>query len=179
MNELIVFQLKDYVIRFKPMIADLINKYKRKYGFGLSEEDLEDLLQDCVLVAYEKSLKPDFILESKLSTFLYAIAKNKLFEKLRVMGRITTREYKDEIEVLEQENYDYSKDELTTLKLKLIKECMKLLSATQLQVFKLYFFHNFSMNRIAIELESNENSMKAQNYKAKTNIKNCVQAKLV
>ena len=177
-NELMNIQLKDYASNFKPMIADLINKNKRKTGISFSEEDIDDLLQDCILIAYEKSLMSDFILESKLSTFLYGIANNKIHEKLRKKQQIITGEYNDEIEVLKQDEYDSLIDEETNFKLKLIKDCMKLLSKTQLKVFDLFFIKNFSLNKIAIEVGSNEDSMKSQNYKAKTSIKNCVQLKM-
>ena len=85
---------------------------------------------------------------------------------------------KHAIRVLKQDEYDSLIDEETNFKLKLIKDCMKLLSKTQLKVFDLFFIKNFSLNKIAIEVGSNEDSMKSQNYKAKTSIKNCVQLKM-
>ncbi|MDX5321780.1 MAG: RNA polymerase sigma factor [Bacteroidota bacterium] len=41
-----------------------------------SPDDVEDVLQDAVIAVWQKASKPDFELTAKLSTFLFAIAKN-------------------------------------------------------------------------------------------------------
>src|SRR5688500_12714660 len=41
-----------------------------------STDDVEDVLQDAVIAVWQKVARPDFELTAKLSTFLFAIARN-------------------------------------------------------------------------------------------------------
>jgi RNA polymerase sigma factor (sigma-70 family) len=54
---------------------------------GLSE-DAEDILQEAVIAVWQLVAKPDFQLSAKLSTLVYAVAKNMWLKKLRKNMRI-------------------------------------------------------------------------------------------
>lgn len=46
-------------------------------------EDAEDVLQEAVIALWKIVLKPEFVLNAKLSTLVFAIAKNMWLKKLR------------------------------------------------------------------------------------------------
>lgn len=54
-----------------PMISKLV----RENGGAIA--DAQDVFQEAIMEAFKKAKQPDFRLESKFSTFLYAIALNK------------------------------------------------------------------------------------------------------
>ena len=67
---------------------------------GGSAEDGADLFQDVLIVFYKKIRTSDFVLNCSLRTFLFAIVKNKWFNKVRkykkeslVMDKIETEEW--------------------------------------------------------------------------------------
>ncbi|MFM7765815.1 MAG: RNA polymerase sigma factor, partial [Sphingomonadales bacterium] len=76
----------------------LVNIYKSQYSMIRSyviknqgrEEDAEDLLQDALIVLWQKVQQGNFVLSSKLSTYMMAICKNlwlKRLGKLQKMDR--------------------------------------------------------------------------------------------
>lgn len=167
--------LTGYVKQFRRMIAQLVNRYNQNNVFN--EDDIDDLLQECIVVLYEKGIDPTFRLTAKASTFVYSVAQNKLREKLKKLNRYQEVPFESEIGEMALEEYDVAQDELKERQKSILRECIKLLSETQRQVFILFSYHNFSMKQIADRFNSNENSMKSQKYKAQENIRECVKRK--
>jgi RNA polymerase sigma factor (sigma-70 family) len=169
--------LKDYVKVFRPMIADLVNKFNKGAFKKLSEEDIDDILQESVIVLYEKSNDPTFSLNAKPSTFIYSVAKNKIHERQKANSKIDISRIEENIELEDKDIYDSSIDEKRLLRKKILAACIKLLSETQKKIFILYNYHNASMKEIAKQFNSNENSMKTQKFKAAIKVKECVKSK--
>lgn len=167
--------LTGYVKQYRPMIAQLVNRYNQNNSF--SRDDIDDLLQESVIVLYEKIIDPAFRLTAKPSTFIYSIAQNKLREKLKKQNRYQEVPFENDIDVLASEEYDLAHDELKEKRKSILRECIKLLSETQRQVFILFNYHNFSMKQVALHFNSNERSMITQKYKAQKNISECVKEK--
>jgi RNA polymerase sigma factor (sigma-70 family) len=176
-NNSIHERLKNYYYIFRPIVADLVNKKGLIKKSFFKEEDINDLLQDSILVLYEKLNDPTFQLTVKDSTYFYRIVENKIFEKLRKGKKHNIVDFED-IPDVEDNQYDAESERINNVKLKLIKECMKQLSKFQYRVLELFFFHSLSMKQIAVILDSSENSMKSQNKKAKDRIKECVETKI-
>lgn len=71
----------------------LNDKDLRKMIFSLviknsgNEEDAVDVLQDALIVLYENIQMGTYKHKSKLSTYLYGVAKNKWYNKLRDKGK--------------------------------------------------------------------------------------------
>lgn len=170
-------QLKNYVSIFRPMIADLVNKYNRNSGIKLLEEDIDDILQESITVLYEKSNDPNFSLNVKPSTYIYAVAENKVRERQKKNSKFTTSDLDGVSNMMEEDGYDRSIDEQRALRRKILRECIQLLNATQKNVFLLYHYHNASMKDIAKQFDSTERSMITQKYKASNKVQECVKSK--
>ena len=170
----IKIELHDYVKRFKPMFASLMRKYNEGQKIKITEEELKDLIQESVLVAFEKVRDPNFTLTSKGSTFLYGIARLKILELLRKKGQIRTIEVDDETLNYFEDKDPLLKEETNSTLNKYLIECMKKLSVMQKRVIELFFYHKLSMKQIALDLKSTEDSVKNQNARAKKALFNCI-----
>jgi len=157
------------------MIAQLVSRYNQNKSFN--EEDIDDLLQESIIVLYEKIIDPTFRLTAKQSTFVYSIAQNKLREKLKKQNRYQEISFESEMVIVEDEEYDLHIDQLREHQRTILRECIKLLSETQRQVFILFNYHKVSMKQIARQFNSNEDSMKSQKYKAQKSVQECVKTK--
>lgn len=71
---------EDLYRRYFRMVEDMVFKYKG------SAEDAKDIFQEALFVFVKKLRQPEFVLTSKASTFLYAIARNLYLKKA---GRAT------------------------------------------------------------------------------------------
>ncbi|MGH1365265.1 MAG: RNA polymerase sigma factor [Calditrichia bacterium] len=54
---------------------------------GGKQEDADDVLQESIVVLWQKAVDPEFVLTSRLSTYVMAIAKNKWRAESRKKGR--------------------------------------------------------------------------------------------
>ena len=62
-----------------------VRKYVREHGGG--NEEAKDAFQEGLLVFYQKTNRPGFILSSKPETFLFGICKLKWLEKMKQKGK--------------------------------------------------------------------------------------------
>ena len=170
-------QLRDYVKVFRPMIADLVNKYNKGAFKKLLEEDIDDILQESVIVLYEKSNDPTFSLNAKPSTYIYKVAENKIHERQKGNSKFNTSRIEESEDIVDGDSYDTSIDEKRSLRKKLLTACIKLLNETQKKVFVLFHYHNASMKEIAKQFNSTERSMITQKYKAFNKVQDCVKSK--
>jgi RNA polymerase sigma factor (sigma-70 family) len=71
----------------------MVHKYVLSSGGNTS--DASDILQEAIIVLWQNVNKSDFVLSSRLSTYIMAIAKNKWRAALRKRGRL---EFSDEMD---------------------------------------------------------------------------------
>ena len=100
-----------------------------------SSEDAEDTFQDAMVVLYNRMKQPNFELTSKPETFLFAVARNLWYKKLRKphMVEVTsshTTVLTDEIKLDEEDKQ--------TLRERLYRVKFKLLSSDCQQVIQLF-----------------------------------------
>ncbi|MCO6495065.1 MAG: sigma-70 family RNA polymerase sigma factor [Bacteroidetes bacterium] len=122
-------------------------------------EDVEDVLQEAVVVVWEKVRDKDFELSSRLSTFLMAIAKNLWLKKLNKTSRI-----------------DFDNDKITAMRLgyyqdfsnekrKIVGEMMNKLDSTCKQILILFYFKDMETKRIAEIMNfANTDVVKSKKY---------------
>lgn len=155
--------------------------YKQHFRFvrtwigktGGSEDDAADICQESMIVLYEKSRSDDFALTCKLSTYLFAIARNLWYKKLQSQPKgllaIDDEEeiniegsYENDIKAhLERESH-YA--QLDTALARLGEPCSTLL--------KSFYFNDKSMQQIASDLGyTNADNAKTQKYKCLTRLK--------
>ena len=76
----------------RAVLGELFVRYEKMIGSyivtnGGSDADAEDILQEAIIVLWQKANAPDFQLTSKVSTFLMAIARNKWMAEMRKRKR--------------------------------------------------------------------------------------------
>ena len=74
-----------------------------------TEDEAEDIVQDTVILAWEKIIRKELVLKSntKLSTYLMGIARNKWYEALRAKGKMAP--IPEDYEEAEEENLEEEK----------------------------------------------------------------------
>lgn len=130
-----------------------------------NEEDALDVLQDALIVLYQKIQLGTFELNVKLTTYIYGVARNIWYKKLRDEGRIIINTKDDYPEIAETD------DELLPNKKELSGALNRLSNAMediseQCRKLLLLFYSGNRMTNIADELGyKNEDS--AKNNKSK------------
>jgi len=163
----------------RPMIANLVNNYNKVNNNYFSEDDIDDILQESVIVLYEKTIDPTFNLTSKPSTYIHSVAENKIREKIRKLKKTNKIIYNDSEEnnSIENKEYDIEKDNNDDWRLKILKECINLLNKTQKKIFTEFYYHKKSMEELAEDFDSTIRTMISQKYKATISVKQCVKTK--
>ena len=140
---------------------------------GGNDEDAEDICQEAMIVLYEKAKSGDFELTSKLSTYLFAIARNLWYKKVqsRPTGLVTMEEgheehiegsYEDDIKAHHERELHY--EQLDSALAGLGEPCASLLRS--------FYFNNNSMQQIASDFGyTNADNAKTQKYKCLARLK--------
>jgi RNA polymerase sigma factor (sigma-70 family) len=163
----------------RPMVSKIVNIYNKNNYNCLNEDDIDDILQESVIVLYEKTIDPTFNLTAKSSTYIYSVAENKTRERIRNYKKRNNKSFEDgdeNISILTEE-YDKEKDEKDDWRLKILNECIQLLNKTQKKIFTEFYYHKKSMEDLSEELNSTIRTMISQKYKATLSIKECVKTK--
>jgi RNA polymerase sigma factor (sigma-70 family) len=95
---------------------DIINYILSKNG---NEDDAADIVQEVILEMNKKIKTGTFVLSSKLTTYLIAIAKYKWFKQLGDRGILI--QYEPEFDDIEEEPQGYSNEQIE-LVLKMLKD---------------------------------------------------------
>lgn len=140
---------------------------------GGNDDDAADICQESMIVLYEKSRNGDFELTSKLSTYLFAIARNLWYKKLqnRQAGVVKIDngdelnigvDYEDDIKAHREREMHY--EQLGHALDKLGEPCASLLRS--------FYFNNNSMQQIAADFGyTNADNAKTQKYKCLARLK--------
>jgi len=125
-----------------PMIQHLIMKNSGQL------DDAKDVFQEAIIQLFLNTREENFILSSKLSTYMYSIARNKWRERMRKQSRTNQVEISDtqidhfavtdgpEVYATEEKI-----ERMESLMLNLTEECQKIL--------RLFYFSRFSLDKIA------------------------------
>jgi len=137
-----------------------------------SESDATIILQDTLVIFWEKARRDDFVLKSKISTFLYAVARKKWLQELTYRKKYTTLEQVSEnpgdsvgIDDTVEEN------ELSGI----VKKCMTQLSTLCQQILTAFYYEDKSMNEISKSFGlANEDVAKSKKYQCKKELERLV-----
>ncbi|MDN5215411.1 sigma-70 family RNA polymerase sigma factor [Fulvivirgaceae bacterium BMA12] len=131
----------------------------RKYN--LSEEDGYDIFQDAVIAFYE-NVKGGKIhqLNYTIKTYLFAIAKNLLLNKLKYNQRF--KDHPDEFDHLINETH-FENDIIVNEKNQFVTAHLEKLGEPCHSILKLFYYDSFSMESIATKLDyKNKDVVKSQ-----------------
>ena len=142
---------------YHALVKNLINKFK------INESNLDDILMEAIMDLYRNIVKDKFKGDSKLSTYFYKIAENKIKDLLR-------KSSKKNVFNIENGNgatkniYDiYEKRELS----KELYSLLKKLRTVCADIPTLSFFYELSNDEILDKIPTitNPDSLKTQKYK--------------
>jgi RNA polymerase sigma factor (sigma-70 family) len=130
---------------------------------GGNKEIAEEIFNDALLLLMEKVSQPSFGLTSKLSTYLYGIARFLWKNELRKQQKTQDLEWAGALILTEIDlGYDEEKEERFLAMEKIISSLSEKCQA----IFERLYYRNESMQIIANALGfSSENSAKTQKYK--------------
>ncbi|HVD99378.1 MAG TPA: sigma-70 family RNA polymerase sigma factor [Cytophagaceae bacterium] len=124
-----------------------------------SEDEAKDIYQEALIVVWQKVLSPDFVLSSKLSTYLYSICQNLWRKELERKNRHTAED-----EITKTEITDVDKKE----RIEVINQCINDLGETCRAILTYYYFDDMSMAEIAEKMGfANADTAKTKKYKCK------------
>ncbi|KAA3612474.1 MAG: sigma-70 family RNA polymerase sigma factor [Calditrichaeota bacterium] len=141
----------------------IISSYIKNHGGGAA--DIADLLQEAIIVLWQNVNAGRFELSAKISTYLFAIAKNKWMAEKRRQKKLDHN-----IESLENKtDGNNSLDNLIDDEQKLlVREALQKLEPPCKELLLLFYFEERSMNEIAEILNfANSNVAKAKKYQCK------------
>jgi len=156
--------LNKWYREFYPMVYKLVVDKTKDTSI------VTDIFHDSLIVIYEKLVRNELKLTSKISTYLYSIVSNKCMEHIRKANKENKVAFTDELDEVEESVYDVAKDVL----LKQLALCLEKLSDSRRKVLTAFYFHKLRTNSIAeiYDLKNSEN-VKTQKYKAIIDLKNC------
>ena len=134
---------------------------------GGNKEIAQEIFNDSLLLLIEKVENPKFELTSKLSTYLFGIARFLWMNELRKQNKKIELEWTDTL-ILNYEDLGY--DEEKERKLNAIDKILNSISAKCKQILEMFYYQEKSMTFIAEKLKfSSVNSAKTQKYKCLEN----------
>ena len=133
-----------------------------------TEQEAMDIYQDALLVLWQKAIRGDLVLTSKISTFLYSICLNLWRKELDRKSRLSN-------EVKDGETYQTHESEE---KVKIVRECINELGDTCRQILTYHYFDGMSMPDIAEKMNfANPNTAKTKKYKCKQRLDSLIKSK--
>ena len=160
--------LSELFLRYQKMVEGYIRNN------GGSADDAEDLLQEAIVVLWQKAAQPDFSLTAKVSTFVMAVAKNKWLAELRKRRRISDSEPDQEPVSEDPSSLDLV---LEAEKVERVRNALDSLNPVCRQLLMLFYFEERSFRDIAEVMKfANANVAKAKKYQCNQALKKFLQA---
>lgn len=129
-------------------------------------DDAQDMLQESLVILWERVRSGRFEYKAKLSTFIYATVKNMWSHRLRQRGRESSNDLDPE------EHEDYSPSILESLiateQAKMVRDALEKIGEQCRKLLLLFYWEELSMEEIASQLGyANAETVKAKKYQCK------------
>jgi len=133
-----------------------------------TEEEAKDVYQEALLVFWQKAVRGDLILTSKISTYLYSICLNQWRKELDRKSRLSS----EEVDGAYFQQYD-SKE-----RLKIVTGCIEELGDACKKVLTYYYFDGMNMQEIAKKMKfANTDTAKTKKYKCKKKLDSLIKSR--
>lgn len=151
--------LGELFVRYEKMIGNYIVTH------GGSDADAEDILQEAIIVLWQKANNDDFQLTSKVSTFLMAIARNKWMAEMRKRKRWVNQ---DPDLNLADDNDSLLDGLIADERIASVREALDSMNEVCKKVLIMFYFEERSLDSIAKDLGfSNAGVAKSKKYQCK------------
>lgn len=136
-----------------------------------NSSDVEDMMQESLVILWQNAQKTDFVLSSKLDTYLYAIAKNLWLKQLRKSGRVTLSDFEsDHSPDIADVSEEYSDD-----KFRVLSKYLQQIGETCKTLLSLFYFEQWDMEQIAAKMQfANADTAKAKKYQCKKKLESLI-----
>lgn len=149
---------------YLPMVVQMIAQNSG------DEDDAKDIFQEAVMVLYDRINQGNFVLTSKLKTFLYSVCRRLWLKKLNTNDRVSfnTQEH-EELVPVENDLLEYEqKEEQFTL----MEQSLHLLGEPCQTIISDFYLKNMSMQEICEKFGyTNTDNAKTQKYKCLQRLK--------
>lgn len=138
-----------------------------------TEDDAEDVLQEAMVVLWERVRSGSFEYQAKLSTYIYATARNIWFRRLA--------RHRRELPATE-ETFDVAADDATPLeemeeneRVAAVQKAMEQIGNPCRDLLLLFYWEERSMEEIAVKLGfANADTVKSKKYQCKKSLEHLV-----
>ena len=135
--------------------------------------DAEDILQDTLVVLWQKVQEDGFTLTAKLDTFLFSISKNLWLRQLRKHGRMSSYDFTED-NAIDMQDYNKPVEEEND-KVAVLAQYMSKLGDTCKQLLSLFYFEQWDMEKIAEKMSfANADTAKAKKYQCKKKLEEMI-----
>ena len=133
------------------------------------EEEARDIFHEALIILYEKIIGNEFVLESKLSTYLYSVCKNLWLMQLRKTKSVVVNSFDNEEYYSNLIDDSYMQNEETKEieeKLEIVEGKLDDLGEPCLSILTMFYFRRMSYRLIANKLKyKTEKVVKNQKYR--------------
>lgn len=150
---------KDFYKQTFPMIYKLVS------NGGGSMDDAKDIMQDSLYALIKHLRKPDFELTSKLSTFLYSIARNLFYKKRGKDSKVDLMESDSSIPELSIKEDEIEEKKKFESKYLLILDGIEMLGDKCRTLIKLNMLQGKSLDEIAPIIQVAKSSMRVTKHR--------------
>jgi len=153
--------LGELFVRYEKLVASYVSKH------GGDQLDAEDMLQEAIIVVWQKVCSGKFELTSKLSTYFLAIVKNKWSAEMRKRGQFS-EELPEDISDGNPSTLDsvIKEEEMTT-----VRKALEALNPICKELLMLFYFEARNLRDIARILGfANPEVAKSKKYQCKKSL---------
>jgi RNA polymerase sigma factor (sigma-70 family) len=165
----------------RTVLGELFLRYQRMIGGyvlknGGDENDAEDILQETIILLWQKVNSDELQLTVKLGTYLLAIAKNKWLAELRKRKKISPQDLDENIT---NGNPSSLEELVTEEKIEYIRSGLDMLQPICKKLLLLYYFEEKNMKEIAKILNlANADVAKSKKYQCKKSLEELLKEKM-
>lgn len=142
---------------------------------GGVEDEAKDIFQEALIIFYQKAVSDEFVLTSKISTYIYSVCRFLWKDKLKTKNRFISDEG---FEIPEDINQETLQDEI--LENKYLDKVLKQLGDKCQSILDAYYVLKMSMKEIASKFDySSVSSAKNQKYKCLERAKKMAKEQMV
>jgi len=149
---------------YLPMVVQMISQNSG------DEDDAKDIFQEAVMVLYDRINQGNFVLTSKLKTFLYSVCRRLWLKKLNKNDRVSfnTQDH-EELVPVDDDLFEYQQKEEQFV---LMEQSLHLLGEPCQTIISDFYLKNMSMQEICEKFGyTNTDNAKTQKYKCLQRLK--------
>ena len=133
-------------------------------------DDAADIFQEAMIVLFEKSIDPDFVLTCQIKTYLYSVSRRIWLKKLNKQQQ--TFSHTDDFEQVVQVDEDLDQHKQKQVSFEIMETALAKIGDPCKSLLEAYYIHKKPMHQIAAEFNyTNADNAKTQKYKCLVRLK--------